>query len=456
MAQIALAARRRWQRIRGPRTNRERLVVILVVAAATLTFDYFLAQRHGFFDLNVYHGAINYWMHQGGSLYDFLSPQTTYGFTYPPFAALLMLPMAWLPFNAAIWISCFAIVIATVIVISWLVDPVVRRESWVRWYTVGLVFAVAIAFEPLRETFLFGQVNMFLVLLVGFDLLILQPRNSKVTGIGIGLATAIKLTPAVYLIYLVVTKRWRAALVAAGTAGVATVLAAALFPDASRVFWTDALWNTDRVGSVAFISNQSLNGAVARLHPAQPSTVLWLASVLVVMVIWLVRVRKAAAAGDELTGFALTGVLGCLISPITWVHHLVWVGPAIVLLLDRARANPDPRRRRRLYGFMVFSYVLLCSRLVWSFNDNFSNPATWLLSNAYVWISIALLVVLPIREPVGAPPSAGEPAGVGEGEPQLQQLDREFAGLLDGERAPATVIAKTVPVVKGERPGVVH
>ncbi len=47
-----------------------------------------------------------------------------------------------------------------------------------------------------------------------------------------------------------------------------TLLAAALAPDASRVFWTDALWNTDRVGELAFVSNQSLRGVVARLDPA--------------------------------------------------------------------------------------------------------------------------------------------------------------------------------------------
>jgi alpha-1,2-mannosyltransferase len=270
---------------------------------------------------------------------------------------------------------------------------------------------------------------MFLVFLVAVDLLLFVNRGSRYAGVAIGLATAVKLTPGIFIVYLLVTRRWRAAIAASGTAAAATILAAAVFPDVSRVFWTDALWNTDRVGRLAFISNQSLYGAVARLHPAHPSTVLWVLAVVAVFVVWFVRVRRAVAAGDEMTGFALTGILGCLLSPVTWVHHLVWVGPAVVLLLDNALATSDRTRRKRLLAFAGFAYVLLCSRLVWSFHERFYSPIGWFFSNAYVWISIALLATLPIRQPAQTPdaeaPSTGElpssedrPAG---------DADREFA-----------------------------
>jgi alpha-1,2-mannosyltransferase len=214
----------------------------------------------------------------------------------------------------------------------------------------------------------------------------------------------------VFIIYLLVTKRWRAAIVASVTAGLATVASAAVSPDTSLVFWSDAVWNTDRVGSLAFISNQSIEGAVARLNPASPSTLLWAAAVLVVGTIWFIRVRRADAAGDQITAFALTGVLGCLISPVTWVHHLVWVLPAVVLLLDTALATPDRRQRRRRLRFAIFTYALLCSRLVWTFPGDWGNPFVWFMSNAYVWISIAMLVVLPIRT---LRPAPAEPAGAG-------------------------------------------
>jgi alpha-1,2-mannosyltransferase len=110
------------------------------------------------------------------------------------------------------------------------------------------------------------------------------------------------------------------------------------------------------------------------------------------------------------------------------------VGPALLLLLDNALAASDPRRRRNLLRFLIFSYVLLCSRLVWAFHEEWDNPLGWFLSNAYVWISIALLVALPIR-PRRVPKSPADPSGGAS----MRELDREFAGLLNGDLAPAGV-----------------
>ena len=410
--------------------RRRRILQIAGVALAALVFDFIFAERHGFFDLHVYHGAINYWVHSGGSIYDFVLPFSTYGFTYPPFAALVMLPMAITPWHLAIVISCIACAGVSLMVIYWFVDPIARRQNWVRWFAVGLVMAFAIAFEPLRETFLFGQVNMYLVALVGADLLFLTARGHRFAGIGIGLATAIKLTPGVFILYLLVTRRWRAALTASATAAGATLVAAALAPDASRAFWSDALWNTDRVGMPAFISNQSLNGAVSRLHAQDPSTLLWLLAVVVVLAVWAVRVRKAVAVGDERTGFALTGVVGCLISPITWVHHLVWLIPAVLLLFDRAVAATGREQRRWLWGLTLFTYGVLSSRLVWVFHEIWStNPVLWFFSNFYVWISLVLLIGLPIATPESA---AVEPKA---DTADSGDFDRAVAGLLQSERA---------------------
>ena len=409
-----------------------RWIVVADLANLVAVFLITYAERHGFFDLHVYHGAINYWAHQGGSLYDFVLPFSTYGFTYPPFAALVMLPMAVTPWTLAIVITCIACVLASAVLVYWLIDPVARRERWVRWYAFAIAFCFAAAFEPLRETFLFGQVNMFLVFLVAADLLLFTSKGSRFGGIGIGLATAIKLTPGIFIVYLLVTKRWRAAITASATAAVASVVAAALAPDASRVFWTDALWNTDRIGAVAFVSNQSLNGAVARIHASNPSALLWLATAAAVMAWWVVQVRRTAAAGDEMTGFALTGIVGCLVSPITWIHHLVWVGPALLLLLDNALVASSARRRRGLLAFMIVSYVVLCSRFVWNFHDAFGNPISWFFSNSYVWVSLALFIMLPIRSLRGTAASgvsASSPGSATEAGADLRQHHGRHAAI---------------------------
>jgi alpha-1,2-mannosyltransferase len=378
--------------------------IIAALAAAATGFAVLTSARHGFFDLKVYYGALNYWVHGGGELYDYLRPNSRYGFTYPPFAALLMVPMAYVGWHVAIVISVFFSVVGTVAVLWWLVDPLARWHGRSRWFALAVALCLAVAFEPLRETVNFGQVNVLLLALVGADLLLLVDRGSRLGGIGIGLATAIKLTPGIFIAYLLLTRRWRAAALASATAAAASLFAAVLAPDASREFWTQALWNTDRVGSLAFVSNQSLQGVVARLNPDDPSTLLWLVLVVATLAVWAWRARAAVAAGDEVGGWALTAVVGCLVSPVTWVHHLVWLMPALVLLFGRALdARPGSRGRRRLLGLAVVSYGLLISRVVWIWQHGSGGVLGFLGSNAYVWVSIALLLALPVGSPARRP-----------------------------------------------------
>jgi alpha-1,2-mannosyltransferase len=222
---------------------------------------------------------------------------------------------------------------------------------------------------------------------------VLGARGSRFAGMGIGLATAIKLTPGVFLLYLLVTRQWRAAAVATGTAAAATVGVAVLAPDASREFWTAALFDTNRVGNLAYVANQSLQGVVARWDPAYPSRLAWLVAVLLVVVLWVRRCRVA----DRPAALATTGALGCLISPVTWTHHLIWLIPALVLTaLAAVEAGPG-RRRRWLAGVAALGYLVLCSRVVWAWEDRAPGPGTFLLGSAYLWVTVALLVAVPVR-----------------------------------------------------------
>ncbi len=324
--------------------------------------------RRGFFDVGVYYGAVQHWL-GGGDLYDYLRPGTAYGFTYPPFAAVLMIPLAPLPWHAAIALSIMLNVVAGGLVIRWLVGG---GRTWL------VVALLCVFLAPVRDTVSFGQVNLVLLALVWWDL-----RRGPRAGVGIGLATAVKLTPGLFVLYLAVARRWRAFLVAVATAAAATLSAAAVSPAASRTFWTEALWNTGRVGDLAYVSNQSLRGVLAR---AGLPGWCWVLAVIGVGALWMVRARRAAGAGDHTTGFALTGVATCLISPVTWVHHLVWLLPALYLAWRSGRARP-------LVGT---AYVLLCTSAVWLWSNGGPSPAAVLGSNLYVWIALALLAFLPI------------------------------------------------------------
>ena len=359
---------------------------VLLVGACAVAVGVFLVTvptfRH-FFDLGVYRGAVRAWLLDDTDLYAYRYQATVYGFTYPPFAALVFSPLVATSWPAAIAISVAVNAGAVVALLRWFVEPVLRRNGWAVWTPCALAFLAILVFEPARDTFSFGQVNLMLLVLVWADLRAVE-RGGRWAGVGIGLATAMKLTPAVFIGYLVVTRRWRAAAVAAGTTGAATLLAALLAPGASWTFWTSAVWDTSRVGNLAYVSNQSLRGVVARLDGPP---LLWLVLVAAAVTGWFLLV-----AGDPprpaATGFALTGVLACLISPVTWVHHLVWLLPALLLLAGEAVDRRD-RPRLVLLGAV---FVVLSSSVVWLW---WAGADGWLAvagSNTYVWISAALLV----------------------------------------------------------------
>ena len=369
--------------VRLPRTDRGRLLLVLALAVAVTVFTATVPLLRGWFDLRVYYGTIDTWVHHGGRIYDYRVPGTTYGFTYPPFAAVSMLPMALLGLRAAITAALLLNLAALGAVVWMTAGPVLRRHGWYGWALSGCALAL---FEPVRDTFSFGQVNLVLLALVLVDAWLLTTGRSRWAGIGIGLAAAVKLTPALFIGLLLLAGRRRAAGVATVVAGAATGLAVWVAPDASRFYWSEALWDTQRIGRLAYVSNQSLQGVLARLAvPGEPSRAVWLVVVVVVLAVWAWRARRAVVAGDWWAAFALTGLTACLVSPITWVHHLVWLLPSFAVLLRTGHA--------RVAGAL---YAVLCTSVVWLWFDDASGVDGFIGGSAYVWVTLGLLLWLPV------------------------------------------------------------
>ncbi len=387
-------------------TTRWRVVTVLglVVAAALAHYGY--GNRHNLLDLRIYTDAVRWWT-GGRDLYDYGRPDPvmgSLGFPSPPFAAVVLAPLAWMPFNLVIAIYVTISGLSLVLVTYLVTAPLADRFSQPRWYVLGLALPLVSWLEPVRETFTFGQINVILVLLVVADLLVAVPRASRLAGVGIGLAAAIKLTPAIFIGYLLITRRWRPGLTAIATAVGATGLAAAVNWHGSWRFWTSELWDARRVGHLEHIPNQSLLGALARFAaPAPPNRLVWAVLVLVVLGFGLWRARRAALRGNELAGLTLAAFTGALVCPITWTHHLIWFIPALVLLIDAAADRAGtPARRRGLGGLAVAVYLTVTVSVIqwydWEFVDSRYNHGVvgFLIDNSYILLMLVLLVVLPV------------------------------------------------------------
>lgn len=362
-------------------------------AAAVASWRYlFRSPIEPMVDLQVYQRAADA-VRTGGVLYE--QADTRLVFTYPPFAAVVAVVVTPLRgwWGQLAWTVATTAALVAVVQLSF--RPLLARWSpSVRVLALAALTAIALVSHPMLEHVFFGQVNVFLVLLCLVDLLVLAHR--RVHGALIGVAAALKLTPAVFVPHLWLTGRRRAAVVAGLTAAGCTALAWIVLPDASVEFWTDRVAEGDRIArSIGYTSNQSLRGLVARLVPDGYGTALW--AVVAVAVAWygLRRARDAHRAGDERGGIALVALLPVLLSPIAWIHHLVWFLPMIGALAA------DGRDRRRLVAAAAAALVLLLRLPWWGWSLLDDGPVVAplgvLMHNAYVVLGLALLVAYPVR-----------------------------------------------------------
>jgi alpha-1,2-mannosyltransferase len=254
-------------------------------------------------------------------------------FDYTPFAALCFLPFAFVtPLTAQILglVANGALVAYAVLRMLRALGMTAATGLWGTWaLLVGLVAWL----EPIRLSLQLGQVNLLILAVVVADLL--GPERRKWAGVGIGLVAGIKLVPALFIVYLLVIGRRRAALVAAATF-VATVVAGfAVLPRDSGYFWLRRGFND--VGRISSdpVANTSLRGLFVRLDwPGGAATAAALGLAVVALAIAVLAWRR----GHRVLGMAIVGMASAAVSPFSWSHHWVWSAPLVVHLGHRALA----------------------------------------------------------------------------------------------------------------------
>lgn len=261
-------------------------------------------------------------------------------FTNTPFMAASFAPLAALPLTLARMLWQSAAFGALIWACSSTAKLAGRRPPLVAVVTAGLLL------EPVWHSFFLGQVNLFLLALVLADMH--RASLGRPAGIGIGIATAIKLTPAVFIVLLLLARRTKDAVTALAAFAVCTLLACAIAPDASRIYWLHTFFDTSRVG-VTYISNQSPYGTLARILHGTDEIGSWYTAIpLTIGVFGLAIAALWARRGDWLSATAVTGTTGLLVSPISWAHHWVWIVPVLAVLLR------DERRKTALAGCVIF------------------------------------------------------------------------------------------------------
>lgn len=391
-------------------------VLLIVSVAARLAWTYLAPNGANFVDLHVYLGGAAALDHPG-TLYSYVyadqTPDFPLPFTYPPFAAVVFYPLHLLPFGLVAFLWQLATMAALYGAIR-IGQRLTGAAAGPRGRRLAMAWtAITIWIEPLRSTFDYGQVNVLLMTAV---LWAVYTTRWWLSGLLVGAAAGIKLTPAISGVYLAGARRWAAAVFSA-VVFVATIgISAAVVGDQARYYFTDLLGDAHRVGPIATSFNQSWRGAISRIlgHDVGFGPPLVLA--LVVTAVLAVLAWRALDTSDQLGRLIVVELFGLLLSPISWTHHWVWLVPLMIWALHGAG--------RTLRGARIAGWGWLALTLIgvpWLLS--FAQPTIWEISRPwylawagliYTVAAVATLIWIAVtggRARAATPGERAEPAG---------------------------------------------
>jgi alpha-1,2-mannosyltransferase len=299
-------------------------------------------------------------------------------FTYTPFAALVFALITPVPFRVLMDVAAVVSIAAATVAVC----IAFRELGWRGTARTGatlLVTGIALWLEPVQRTLYLGQIELVLMAVIVWDLC--QPDRRWWKGAATGIAAGIKLVPLIFIAYLLITRRFRQAAVAAA-AFLATVVAGfAVVPHESVQWWLHGYFlQAGRTGFVGEMVNQSLRGVLTRLAGSVASgQSLWLGAALVTGILGLAAAALLHRAGHTFAGLMVCAMTGLLISPISWDHHWVWVAPGLAVLVDAAvRAG----RRQARSAWLAAAAAVVVTFGAW---PRWWSSGTGLLQGGLIW-----------------------------------------------------------------------
>ena len=339
---------------------RSRRWLVAGLIAFAVSFGYYLAyllsHRQGAWmapvDIKVYragglivlHHKPDYNGRLASPLYDWKGLFGTLKFTYTPFAALAFAVLALFPLSVLLKLTLAVNVAAMIAAIWFTLGGLGQRDQRSRLGGTLLLAAPLLFSEPVQRVLWLGQIELVLMALIMWDMC--QPDDRRWKGIGVGIAAGIKLVPGIFIAYLLLTRRFRQAAVAAGTFAATVLIGFAALPGDSVPYWfRGVFFQGGRTGFVGWVGNQSLEAMITRFAGSVAAGRLgWLIAAVVVIAIGLAAAVVWERAGHEVIGVLTVALAGILASPISWDHHWVWLVPGVTVMASYAARAAGARR----------------------------------------------------------------------------------------------------------------
>ena len=282
--------------------------------------------NYGFSDL---HGRLVnlHQLEQTGNIY---VPFGQFAFTYPPGAILFFWPILWAPAQhlTLLWSAASLVALAGALAaaITYLFP---RRLAPLAVTGISCWTAVlAAAFiVPVTECFTWGQTGTILLCFVILDLLTI---HGPPKGVLVGVATAVKIYPGLFIVVWLLRREWRAAFTALATASSLTGLAWLLWPPSVSTFFSQVfLGGKDYArlagGADALVSS-SLTAFFQRapFHIGLLSPKESLALSAAVAVIALIAAQRMWRQNYELSALVVVLIASVICTPVTWDHYFAF------------------------------------------------------------------------------------------------------------------------------------
>lgn len=261
-------------------------------------------------------------------------------FTYPPFAALLFIPIAFIPHKLGV-----TLMIAFSVGVAWWVSTLIYDYTNNRGYsipfqnqlgrtgTIAAMTALILLCGPWKRGLGLTQINPLIMLLVLADFI--RPATRIPRGALIGLAGGIKLTPLAFGLILLMRKDIKGVLTLGITFALTIAIGFLFLFDEAVEFWTSAISDSSRVGNTNYLDNISIKGWLMHLSLGEGTalTVLLYGLILVLLLGVAAALPILERHGLVLSQVALNAFLMMAMSPITWSHHNVWYPILVAVIL---------------------------------------------------------------------------------------------------------------------------
>lgn len=340
-------------------------------------------------------------LHDGGSAY--LPFEIGPSFLYHP---AVLTPMTWLAAlgdqpGYLLWLlgSFLATGAALLVLLRFANKHLLVGSRRLDPVAQAVIVVACFAFRPTLQTYIQGQINVFVLLMLALALWWSEDGREAGAGVMIGLAVVAKVSPVVVLAYFVLNRQWRVILWTVLTVLVLSVLAwlqfgLPVFADfvTASLFVMGGLheWRSNHSLAMWLLTFLRALGPddVARLLAAWlPRLFYWGGAGLVVLAGWL-RAERRSLAMDRLRAtplarYWLYGLLVALMtsaSPLVWNHHLAFLILPLVLLIAR--------QETRLLGVGLAALIQLEPILLWVLG------AAWIPGTALVAGQVILFVAL--------------------------------------------------------------